>query len=179
MEEGKGWVEYGRGGRVTDISGKGHVTEVHYARWHNEPSGPPLEITAVDEGMIAVEIPNPAGLLKTGGKFLANKVIGKAIKTRKNFAGKQNRNQRLKDLVNDDKVSSADRGWIKQEMNEVAARKKNHLRNPPGKDLAHERGRENAKGYGYEHAHLQNRKDHKSQHKLDNWGKNNIERPIK
>lgn len=80
--------------------------------------------------------------------------------------------------VNDDKASSADRGWIKQEMNEVAAGKKGHLRNPPGKDLAHERGRENAKGYGYEHAHLQNRKDHRSQHKLDNWGKSNKERPV-
>ncbi len=63
-------------------------------------------------------------------------------------------------------------------MNEVAAGKKGHLRNPPGKDLAHERGRENAKGYGYEHANLQNRKDHRSQHKLDNWGKNNKERPV-
>ncbi len=96
----------------------------------------------------------------------------------KNFAGKQSRTQRLKDLVNDDKVSSADRGWIRQEMNEVAAGKKGHLRNPPEKDLAHERGRENAKGYGYEHVHLQNRKDHRSQHKLDNWGKHNKERPV-
>jgi hypothetical protein len=63
-------------------------------------------------------------------------------------------------------------------MNEVAAGKKGHLRNPPGKDLAHERGRENKKGYGYEHSHLQNRKDHRTQHKLDNWGKNNKERPL-
>lgn len=81
-------------------------------------------------------------------------------------------------MGNNNKVSSADRGWIKQEMNEVAAGKKGHLRNPPGKDLAHERGRESAKGYGYEHAHLQNRKDHKSQHKLDNWGRSNQERPV-
>ena len=95
----------------------------------------------------------------------------------KNFAGNQSRQQRLKDLANDDKVSSADRGWIKQEMNEVASGQKGHLRNPPGKDLAHERGREAKKGYGYEHAHLQNRKDHRSQHKLDNWGKKNKERP--
>ncbi|WDE09302.1 hypothetical protein SG34_030000 [Thalassomonas viridans] len=35
--------------------------------------------------MIAVEIPNPAGLLKTGGKFLANKVIGKIRKDVKEF----------------------------------------------------------------------------------------------
>lgn len=103
----------------------------------------------------------------------------KAAQGGKNHAGKQNRNQRLKDLVKDGKVSSADKGWIKQEMNEVAAKKKSHLRNPPGKDLAHERGRETKKGYGYEHAHLQNRKDHRTQHKLDNWGKNNKERPVR
>lgn len=96
----------------------------------------------------------------------------------KNFAGKQNRQERLKDLVNDPKVSSADRGWIKQEMNEVARGKKSHVRNPPGKDLAHERGRENAKGYGYEHAHIQDRATHRAQHKLDNWGKKNKERPL-
>lgn len=94
----------------------------------------------------------------------------------KNFAGNQSRGDRLKDLAHDQKVSSAERGWIKQELNEVAQGKKSHIRNPPGKDLAHERGRENAKGYGYEHAHLQNRADHRSQHKLDNWGKNNKER---
>ncbi|MEH0713599.1 RHS repeat-associated core domain-containing protein [Vibrio owensii] len=97
----------------------------------------------------------------------------------KNYAGNQNRQQRLKDLANDDKVSSVDRGWVKQEMNEVAAGKKGHIRNPPGKDLAHERGREAKKGYGYEHANLQNRKDHRAQHKLDNWGKKNKERPVR
>ena len=101
-----------------------------------------------------------------------------AAKGGKNFAGGQSREQRLRDLVNDDKVSSADRGWIRQELNEVAAGKKGHIRNPPGKDLAHERGRENAKGYGYEHSNLQNRADHRAQHKLDNWGRANKERPV-
>ena len=110
-----------------------------------------------------------------GAGKIANR-LNKARNSLKNFKGKQNRQQRLKDLVDDDKVSSSDRGWIKQEMNEVARGKKGHLRNPPGKDLAHERGRENAKGFGYEHAHLQNRKDHRTQHKLDNFGKKNKER---
>lgn len=97
----------------------------------------------------------------------------------KNFKGKQTRGQRLKDLKEDEKVSSADRGWITQELNEVKQGKKSHLRNPPGKDLAHERGREAAKGYGYEHAHIRDRKDHKKQHKYDNWGKKNKEREFK
>ena len=95
----------------------------------------------------------------------------------KNFKGGQGRQGRLKDLVNDPKVASSDRGWIRQEMNEVAKGKKAHLRNPPGKDLAHEAGREKAKGFGYEHANLQNRADHRVQHKYDNFGKKNKERP--
>jgi RHS repeat-associated protein len=94
----------------------------------------------------------------------------------KSFKGGQTREQRLHDLVDDPKVSSADRGWIRQEMNEVARGKKRHLRNPPGRQLAHERGRESAKGWGYEHSHLQNRKDHMTQHKFDNWGRSNNER---
>jgi RHS repeat-associated protein len=104
--------------------------------------------------------------------------VSAAANSGKNFAGGQSRGQRLRDLVSDDKVSSADRGWIRQELNEVAAGKKSHIRNPPGKDLAHERGRENAKGYGYEHANLQNRADHRAQHKLDDWGQANKERPV-
>lgn len=36
----------------------------------------------------------------------------------------KSRDQRLRGLVNDRKVSAVDRGWIKQEMNEVAAGKK-------------------------------------------------------
>ena len=105
--------------------------------------------------------------------------IGSNNENAKNFKGKQSRQQRLTDLKDDAKVSSADRGWIKQEKNEVSRGKKKHLRNPPGKDLAHERGRENAKGYGYEHANLQNKKDHKTQHKFDDYGKKNKERPLK
>lgn len=104
----------------------------------------------------AVGILNPAKTVaKTArlAKLVAktNKNAGDAgAALTKNFAGKQNRQDRLKDLVSDDKVPSADRGWIRQEMNEVARGKKGHIRNPPGKDLAHERGREGAKGYGFD-----------------------------
>ena len=144
----------------------------------------------------AIELGTNAAMTYTGTKVvkLADKLIPDSVKKKvikkvvekvenvisdnrgKNYKGKQNRQQRLKDLADDDKVSSADRGWIKQEMNEVKKGKKGHLRNPPGKDLAHERGRENAKGYGYEHTKIQNRKDHRTQHKFDNWGRKNKER---
>ena len=39
-----------------------------------------------------------------------------------------------------------------------------------------EYGRENAKGYGYEHSKFKLKKDHIFQHKLDNGGKKNKER---
>ncbi|MBU0456453.1 MAG: polymorphic toxin type 8 domain-containing protein [Pseudomonadota bacterium] len=73
----------------------------------------------------------------------------------------------------DSKVSSANQGWIQQEINRGG-----YLRNPPGKDLAHERGREKAKGYGYEFAHLQDRDLHMKQHQYDDYGRKNKERPV-
>ncbi len=80
-------------------------------------------------------------------------------------AGKQ---QRLRDLADDDKASSADRGWIQQEINSIEHGNRTSIRNPPGKDMAHERGREAAKGYGYEDSNLQDRDLHRIQHKYDN-----------
>tara|TARA_B100001250_G_C19436836_1_gene629938 strand:+ start:166 stop:453 length:288 start_codon:yes stop_codon:yes gene_type:complete len=86
-----------------------------------------------------------------------------------------NKSNQLKYLYKYDKnISTSDRGWIKQELN----RNKQNIRNPPGKHLAHERGREKAKGYGYEHSKLQIISNHKLQHKFDNMGKNNKERPF-
>jgi hypothetical protein len=44
------------------------------------------------------------------------------------------------------------------------------------KGLAHERGREAAKGYGYEYSNLQERTLHRLQHKFDDFGRANVER---
>lgn len=100
---------------------------------------------------------------------------------RKGRTGKQ---AKLKKLADDPNVSSADRGWINQEKNAIARKSKNkegnvkkHVRNPPGKDLAHERGREAAKGFGYEHSNLQDNDLHDLQHKYDDYGKKNTIRP--
>lgn len=82
--------------------------------------------------------------------------------------------QRLLYLYNNEsKISKYDKGWIKQELN----RKKNYIRNPPGKHLAHERGREKAKGYGYEYSNLQLISNHILHHKYDNMGRRNKHRP--
>lgn len=94
----------------------------------------------------------------------------------KNFKGKLNRKQQLLNLYNNDLLLSKNhKGWIKQEIN----RNVNNIRNPPGIHLAHERGRENAKGYGYEHSKLQLISNHKLQHKYDNNGRKNKERMYK
>lgn len=92
--------------------------------------------------------------------------------------GRTGKQAKLKELANDPKLGKADKGWIKQDMNEIKAGKRKNIRNPPGKDLAHERGRESAKGYSYKHSNLQNKADHKIQHKYDKNGTKNKERPV-
>ena len=89
------------------------------------------------------------------------------------------RQARLRSLADDANVSSADRGWIKSEQRQIEQGNRDTIRNPPGKDLAHERGREAAKGYDYEHSNLQDRALHRTQHKFDDFGRANKERPVK
>jgi len=93
--------------------------------------------------------------------------------------GRRGRRSRLRELANDTKLSSADRGWLKQEIVRVKRDRRKGIRNPPGKELAHDRGREAAKGYGYEHSKMQERSLHNLQHKHDNYGRKNKERPVK
>ncbi len=119
----------------------------------------------------------PGGdLLKVAKAGKHTKTIKHAINTVKN--GRSGKQAKLKELASDPKVSSADRGWIKSEMNQIKSGSRKNIRNPPGKDLAHERGREAAKGYSYKHSNLQDRDLHRRQHKHDNGGRKNKERPI-
>jgi hypothetical protein len=92
--------------------------------------------------------------------------------------GRSGDQARLRELGADDKVSSSDRGWIKQEQNSIERNQRTRIRRPPGKELAHERGREAAKGYGYERSNLQDKDLHKLQHKYDGFGRKNKERPF-
>jgi hypothetical protein len=92
--------------------------------------------------------------------------------------GRQGRQARLRELMDDPNISSADRGWLKQESNSMSRNKESRpsLRVPPGKELAHRRGFEAAKGYGYEHSDLKLKADHDAQHKFDEKGKLNKDR---
>jgi len=91
--------------------------------------------------------------------------------------GRTGKQEQLLDLLNNDKVSSPIKGWITQDLNEIERGKRRNIRNPPGMDLAHERGREAAKGYSYQYSQLQDRDLHRRQHKFDDKGRRNRERP--
>ena len=88
--------------------------------------------------------------------------------------GRLGRQSRLRELGNDTKLGKADRGWIKQERNQIERGKRSTIRNPKGKVLAHPRGKEAAKGYSYKNSKLQLESNHKLQHKYDNNGRKNI-----
>ncbi|MFV5703099.1 polymorphic toxin type 8 domain-containing protein [Flavobacterium sp. XS2P12] len=91
--------------------------------------------------------------------------------------GRSGKQARLTEIGKDPKVSKSDKGWIKSEQRQVATGNRKTIRNPPGKDLAHSRGKEAAKGYSYKNSKLQDRDLHRRQHKYDNNGKKNKENP--
>jgi hypothetical protein len=92
-----------------------------------------------------------------------------AVKVVSKNVGRTGKNKRLKELAKDDKLGRSDRGWIQQEINT----KKGYINNPPGKELAHPRGKEAAKGFDHSNSQLKTKADHKLQHKFDNNGKKN------
>ena len=106
-----------------------------------------------------------------------NPILKAAVKLLKRI-GRRGKQKKLRSLVNDPKVGKADKGWVKSEINQIKKKKRKSIRNPPGKDLAHERGREASKGYDYSHSNLQDRDLHKLQHKHDKNGLLNKERPV-
>ena len=102
----------------------------------------------------------------------AAKQIGKGagkLVTKSTKLGRSGKQARLRELVTDPNVSSADRGWIKQEINSIERGKQANIRVPPGKNLAHRRGFESKKGYDYEYSDLQEIDLHKLQHKNEGY----------
>ena len=105
------------------------------------------------------------------------------------------REQRLRHLAADETTDPRLRQKMQQEISRVDqlrdSGRKTGMRSPKGYDLAHQRGREKAKGYGYNYAVLQLHELHMLQHtgKLDGswekdrntsggdqWGRRNRER---
>ena len=77
----------------------------------------------------------------------------------------QGRQQRLREIAEDPKASSADRGWIRNEMRQVESGNRSAIRTPPGKDLRHPAGRPAAQGHDYAETVLQERALHYTQHR--------------
>ncbi len=125
---------------------------------------------------------DPDGMMPHGP---GNPIIKALIKVIKK-GGRKGKQARLRELANDPKLGKADRGWIKNEMRHIKNKNRKTIRMPgnsrrskgKGKELAHERGREAAKGYGYEHSNMQDADLHKLQHKHDKKGTLNKERPV-
>ena len=107
-----------------------------------------------------------------GANTIENVAIANYAKksTPKSRTGRQTR---LRELGDEPKLGKADRGWIKQERNNMKRKNRSTIRNPIGKVLAHPRGKEAAKGYSYKESQLQLESNHKLQHKYDNNGKRN------
>ncbi|MBQ3784467.1 MAG: hypothetical protein II838_13680 [Lachnospiraceae bacterium] len=85
--------------------------------------------------------------------------------------GRSGKQKRLREIANDDKVSSALRGEIKRDINEVHRGKRKNIRVPFGYHMAHRRGYEVRKGFGYEFSDLNTIENHKRQHKIDGYGR--------
>jgi len=83
--------------------------------------------------------------------------------------GRGGKQERLRELGKDDKASSADKGEIKRDQNQIARGTRSTIRVPGNKDLAHRRGKEARKGYNYKHSDLQNKDLHRLQHKHEGY----------
>jgi hypothetical protein len=105
---------------------------------------------------------------------------GPTKKGTSNNPGRTGKQARLRELAKDDKLGSADRGWLNQEINSIQRKSKRqgrdgklrpqkNIRNPPGKDLAHRRGERASKGFSYKTAVLQDVDLHHLEHKHEGY----------
>jgi RHS repeat-associated protein len=82
-------------------------------------------------------------------------------------AGRRGKQQRLRELADDPNAPSWVRGWIRQDLNEIARGQRSRIRVPPGYELAHRRGQEARLGFGYEFSDLKDIVMHRSQHRIE------------
>jgi hypothetical protein len=126
---------------------------------------------AAEIGMALAPFIGPASKAGKAVKAAA-KIATRTVKEKVKNPGRTGRNARLRELADDPNTSAAHRGWIRHQINQ----KKSYLRNPPGTELAHRRGFEATKGYGYNKTDIRNTADHDIQHKFDNMGRLNKDR---
>ena len=105
-----------------------------------------------------------------GGKKVAKEVVEVVSKNLKRL-GRTGKQARLREIMHDDKQSSVVRGWLTQRKNAGQ-----RLNLPPGYELAHRKGFEASKGYGYEFSDPQLVELHRQQHLHDKMGRLNKDR---
>lgn len=103
--------------------------------------------------------------------FRGIKVMSTVAKVAKR--SRAGRTKRIKEISKSSKTPKTHKGWIQQELNQIERGKRKYIRNPPGTDMAHPRGKESAKGHDYSETFFQNKDLHRLQHKHDNMGKLN------
>ena len=81
-----------------------------------------------------------------------------------NNVGRSGKQARLRELANDDKLSSALRGEIKRDINMIKRGQRKTIRVPKGYNLAHRIGYSAKNGYSYAHSDLMTIADHLLQH---------------
>lgn len=101
--------------------------------------------------------------------------IAEALGPPRSSRGRRGAQARKREIADDPKVSSRVRGWLRQEMNQIARGTRKSVRNPPGTELAHARGREAAKGFSHTDSpsNLVDKGLHDLQHKHDDFGRKN------
>lgn len=129
--------------------------------------------SAVGTGLIMLDVMNspvsPGPDIGVVGAGMIAKSASRRIVTRQT---------RLRELAGDLKTPNHVRGWLNQELKNVERGQRTTVRNPRGYDLAHERGREAAKGYDHRFSTLVPRDLHRFKHSIDQYGRRNIERPM-
>lgn len=83
-----------------------------------------------------------------------------------NTCGRSGKQARLRELANDDKLSSALRGEIKRDLNAIARGQRTTIRVPQGYQLAHRIGYPARNGYDYLYSDLKTIAGHKLRHKI-------------
>ena len=81
-------------------------------------------------------------------------------------AGRMGKQARLRELSNDHKLSSALRGEIKRDINQIKRGKRRNIRVPSGYELSHRMRYSARKGYSYKYLDLNMKKQHRKHHSI-------------
>ena len=120
------------------------------------------------------KVPRAARAISRGGKSLVN---GSRASQRGQIMvpgprpglGRAQKQERLRQLMNDDKAPSHVRGWLRQEQNSIARGQRTNMRVPRGYQLAHGRATPARRGFSYMYSKVQGIDLHRLQHRFGGY----------